>query len=503
MTNKEDYQHADILKDASNDCNNEQSDKDCNRSTLEKAKSKQRKKRELEDLADSQIINARLRSDSGKVYSSGLVVDPPNQDQPALETVTEEETLAQIDIQAEMCLKGDCCKNTSKIIQMISKLQSSVDSVLNKNQAQESIAAENAQKIEGLEEKVEKNEEDVEELIGELKDTKFQLELVTNTVIRQDQQIEFLKKKITEIQQREMLPNIIISGIPESKNEKTIMTFNSFVANQLEIQELIPANKAFRLGSGINRPLLVELRNPEQKKKLYASATKLRGKTNPSGSFYFISDHLPEEMNEDRRRANELISENKKKASSHKLDMNITRGKLVINEEVYQKSVKAPSARDILRPSDDMIKIARSIEIIKGDEDIQQKSQFGSFAATVKSFEEVRAAYLKLKMKYSDATHVSCAFRLPGVNTPQNQDYIDNGEFGCGRSMLKTLKQEKAMNIAVFLVRYYGGKHLGTRRYEIFKELTEKAIHEIHASKAKGREPEENAPDTLPTSDTE
>lgn len=60
-------------------------------------KNKQRKNRELEVLAESQIINARLRSDSGKVYSSGLVVESPSQNT-SLSTVLKEENSGEIEI---------------------------------------------------------------------------------------------------------------------------------------------------------------------------------------------------------------------------------------------------------------------------------------------------------------------------------------------------------------------------------------------------------------------
>lgn len=124
--------------------------------------------------------------------------------------------------------------------------------------------------------------------------------MVSNIVIKQDQQIATLNQKILEIQQREMAPNVVITGIIEIKHEKPIQLFNTFVQKGLEIQELIPADKAFRLGTGNNRPLLVELRHPEDKRKLFARAVKLKGKTNEKGGSYFLADHLPEELNESR-----------------------------------------------------------------------------------------------------------------------------------------------------------------------------------------------------------
>lgn len=467
-----------LITNNDNEDNQENSDKNA----IEKiSKLKQRKNRELGVLDDNQILNARLRSDSGKVYSSSLTVDSASQQDTTLSTVPEEEN--PIDCTAGMCLQGDCCRNTSKIIDMITKLQASVDDVLNKSSSQDLVNNDNAQKLSMLEDACGKNAEDIDDLGNDLKEAQFQLKMVTNIVVRQDQQIGILRQKIMELQQREMFPNLVITGIPEKQGEKPIQCFNEFVANQLEIKELIPANKAFRLGSGASRPLLIELRHPEQKKKLFSSATKLKGKTNAAGGSYFISDHLPEQLNEERRRANELIAENKRKTASHKLDMSIVKGRLIINEEPYKKSVKAPTARDILKPDDSTLATAKEIKIIKGDEHSQDKSQFGSFAAEVKNFEQIRAAYLKLKMKYTDATHVSCAFRLPGANTPQNQDYIDDGEFGCGRTMLKVLQNEEMINTVVFMVRYYGGVHLGVKRFNIFRSLTEAAVKELRQLK--------------------
>lgn len=316
------------------------------------------------------------------------------------------------------------------------------------------------------------------------------MKLVTNILSKQDQQISFLSKRITEIQQREMNANIVISGIVESKNENPIQEFNSFVTNKLELQELIPANRAFRIGSGKVRPLVVQLRDSTKKSKLFANATKLKGKRNSEGGYYFLSDHLPEQLNEERRRINELFSENKKKPASFQLEMELRKGALSINQEPYKKAVQVPTIKNIIRPSDSMYEKAVDTDIIKGGEETKSNSGFASFAVAVKDFDDINAAYLKLKMKYADATHVACAYRLPGANTPINQDSVDDGEIGCGRTMLKAIKDEGLMNVAIFIVRYYGGTHLGTQRFDLFRSLTRKALKQLLISqKQLGVEP--------------
>lgn len=449
-------------------------------------KVKGKKKRELDSMMENSILNSRFRSSSGKVYSSSVSVDArsaSNSSISDLQMVIEGEhdcgeSLDDLS-SLEMCPKEGCCKGMTTLIDMIGKLQKSVDGALKKFDTQEILISNSSHRVQDLQDQMEKQDEAIDDIDRELQDTKFKLQLVSNIVIRQDQQISFLKEKINEIHQREMTSNVIVSGITERKNENPIQAFNQFVQGELELQELIPANKAFRLGSGTNRPLLVELRHSDNKKKLFGNIGKLKGKKNEKGNSYFLSDHLPEEMNETRRRSNELFAENKKKQSSHQLEMGFVHGKLMINEEPYNKSIHAPSAKEILNPNEDLFNKAKELDIVKGKKEAELKSKFVSYAVAVQDFDDIQAAYLNIRMKFPDATHVACAFRLPGSNTPQNQDYVDDGEFGCGRTMLKVLKEAQFMNMAVFIVRFYGGKHLGVRRFEIFRDLAKVAIKNL------------------------
>lgn len=442
-------------------------------------KSKGRRNRELDKLEDSQIIHSRLRSESGKVYSTSVTLD--SNTTASLEALQEEA--------ADMCSK-DCCRKSDQIISMITKLQSSIDDMTTRFTNQEARQDDVIKRVDGLEQKTTTQENDIQELNTELNETKFQLKLITNIVAKQDQQIGFLSNKITEMQQREMTSNVVITGIPENKRERPIQVFNEFVSKQLELQELIPVHRAFRVGSGSNRPLIAELRDADHKRKLFANATRLKGKKNPNGGYFFLSEHLPDKLNEDRRRVNQLFSENKKKPAGFQLDMELNRGALSINQEPYRKAVQVPSIKNMIRPSDDMYAKAMDMDIIKGKEATKNSSKFASFAVAVKDFDEINAAFLKIKMKYADATHISCAYRLPGANTPLNQDYVDDGEFGCGRTMLKVMKDQGLMNVAVFMVRYYGGFHLGVQRFTIFRDLSEAALHQLlSALKSQGIEP--------------
>ena len=77
-----------------------------------------------------------------------------------------------------------------------------------------------------------------------------------------------------------------------------------------------------------------------------------------------------------------------------------------------------------------------------------------------------------MHLKYADATHISCAYRLRSPQLDREQGYEDDGETGQGRAILKAIKDRSMLEICVFVVRYYGGKHLGSRCYEIARDLT-------------------------------
>lgn len=215
--------------------------------------------------------------------------------------------------------------------------------------------------------------------------------------------------------------------------------------------------------------MIAELRDPTTyKPKIYKNAGKLKTKVNALGLRYFISDHLPKEYNETRCRINDLISENKKKPATNQFKMAARQGRLLIDEQVYEKIIHAPSPSELIKPNEELAKIADEIDMVKGKDNTTQSSKFIAYAAAVQDAQDVQAAYIKVRTKFADATHIVCAYRLQGSHTPTLQDYVDDGEFGAGRILLNVLKQEKLMNAVLFLIRHHGGKNIGPTRYDIF-----------------------------------
>lgn len=466
----------------------------------DKDKTTKRWSRELNELnatGENIIMSARLRSDSGKTYSTGMTINTTSSgsDITAIpeEQEGEEPTITQIGepyaqdknfeqnmfAKIQACSQGQCCKNTNTLIEMMQQLQKSMNDIQDGLTVQNSYKAELEDKMENIQECQSHQADEIQELKLDLKQCLNQVKFLSGVVTRQEQQIDMLTRRQTLAFQKSMSSNLVFAGIKETQGENVFQVVQAFIEQNLEISELIPLESAQRFGKGKNRPILLELRHVRDKRKIFERVSKLKGQRNSDGDFYFVSEQLPEEFNENKRRINDLITENKKKPTEEQMSMKVSRGTLLVNGTPYNKAVQAPRVSEVLHPTATIIHLSDELEYHSGKAEYMENSKFQGFAVAVKDHDDVNAAYYRIKLKYPAATHISCAYRLPGNNGPQNQDFCDDGEHGAGRTMLNLLKSEKLMNIAIFMVRIYGGKNIGPARFDIFKQVCLAAIKEL------------------------
>lgn len=107
----------------------------------------------------------------------------------------------------------------------------------------------------------------------------------------------------------------------------------------------------------------------------------------------------------------------------------------------------------------------------------EKMSKFMAFAFPVSTAEEAREVISGVADKYHDARHVCWAYRLgaEGGITQSN----DNGEPSgtAGRPILGQIRSAGLTNVAVAVVRYFGGIKLGTSGLiSAYKESTRLAI---------------------------
>ena len=137
------------------------------------------------------------------------------------------------------------------------------------------------------------------------------------------------------------------------------------------------------------------------------------------------------------------------------------KGRIQVNKTAFMPPIVPPSNADVLLLSHHHHEDVKAMKIINGGEHVEQGSKFYSFAAKVTSLEDINKAYMKMRIKHADSTHICCAYHLEGVQGVNNQFSVDDGEIGASRRMLQVLKDKDVENLAIFVVRHYWRKTPG------------------------------------------
>ena len=315
----------------------------------------------------------------------------------------------------------------------------------------------------------------------------FKIRMLTNIIIRQEEKIDMLERRVTSAYKREIKNNMIIHGIVLDENdpsrEQLVTQAKSFFMEQMEIENTIEISDARLIGLGNNKPLLITLVNIEDKGIIFSNVSNLKGKKNVRKKLYFIQDDMTDEDAEGRKVYLTLLKENKQRETP--LDIKMNHGKIIVNNTVIKPRIIPPTAKDTLQLSSQELEQIQAVKLIKGSEHTEKGSDFFVYVTKVKKLEDINRVYLKMRIKYGDATHISCAYRLDKPNGPFNQQSVDDTDYGCARALLDVMKDKEIDQLALFLVRCYGGVQLGSRSFEIFTQMAERGIHTWNKQNAK------------------
>ena len=305
------------------------------------------------------------------------------------------------------------------------------------------------------------------------------VEDVLRVAVRAEQSVNMLSNRVERIDLKTMKGQLIIRGISETKEEDCRQKIDSFFKEKLEIAEVPTFQSVNRIGKGKTRPLSVKLLDPNQVGLVFKNVGNLKHKRNEHDKPYSIDKQLTETEHVARRRRQEIKKENHLMPVSHALDVESKGDRLYVDNKLYVPEIKPPSAKQVLLVKDGEKSEYRAITVYAGPAKEVQGSQFQAFAAKVKSLEEVRLAYKKVKEGNLAASHIPCGFRLFGSSFHTKQDFADDCDAGLGKTILDALKAQGAFNIAVYIVRHFDGEHIGPTRFDIVRDLTKEIISSI------------------------
>lgn len=108
---------------------------------------------------------------------------------------------------------------------------------------------------------------------------------------------------------------------------------------------------------------------------------------------------------------------------------------------------------------------------------VLKHSEFKAIAVKVHSLEEVRRAYVGVYQRYPASDHIILGYALKDRTSGRiKQGAADDREYGAGVRVKNAIFEAKAKNTAVFVLRKYGGVHLGFDRFRAIESVAKVAI---------------------------
>lgn len=309
-----------------------------------------------------------------------------------------------------------------------------------------------------------------------------EVDILKGVVHRQDIHISSLNNKVTFLTARSMEKNLVISGIEEFRNpvkENCRITVADFLREKMDLNGEPDIKSAYRIGVIVpDKPRQIVIRcTTPMKEWIQKNLGKLKGKRNQLGKGYFITTQLPEQWVENKRILKDEVNrvQNKIDASEAHIPPNerskveVKKGRIHINNVPQKTLLQPPTVLQLMDNSDqDYID---DIKVVGSDLKTEKSSVFQAYAVPTRSLNDVRMAYKNIRQSNSAANHVVAVFRCI-----EGDGFVDDGEHGAGSRLLDKMIEQNYRKKSVFIVRTFGGTHIGPKRFDIMNKLMNQAI---------------------------
>lgn len=304
---------------------------------------------------------------------------------------------------------------------------------------------------------------------------------------RYSQKIRTMEGKILDLTRRGMEQNVVIHGLEEKPkpNEEdcfaTVLEFtDKFLGINLDEADVWKVYRFGKLRKDRARPMFVKL-SYYGKDNVMDHVSALKGRKNHHGQSYFVSEQVPEGIVENRKqiaqRVGVLKAKEAKKPPTQQQEVRIMGEKIVVGGNVDRPLVSTPQPNELFPSMEEQSKINGLNSKIKETlPSYEKNSSFVGLAVETKSIEEVNLAYKAVVQRYPYMDHVMMGYR---VTTPDGEILhggCDDTEYGGGSCVENQLYAMKQNNIATFVVRRYGGIHLGVDRFQTIRAMTSMAV---------------------------
>lgn len=335
---------------------------------------------------------------------------------------------------------------------------------------------------------MEKNQDRLTKMLAENKRLSQDLTITQGILQKYSQKIQVLEQKILDLTRRGMEQNLVFHAIEEADdpvNEdcyRTVANFvHAFLGFEIDPQDIW---KAYRLGphrENKARPIFTKLAY-QAKDKIMDNVGALKDKKNVHDQVRFIAEQIPDGIQEIRKNVNKRAAALRKiedaKPRDQQRPVKVLGDKVIVGGFVQKAEVETPQTMDLFPSVEDQKQINQIARYIKEAEPIYERnSTFVGLAVEVKSVQETNTAYKAVMQRFPFMDHVMMAYQF---RSPEDGGIkygsCDDQEHGGGSAISRFLHLNKIKDIAVFVVRRYGGLHLGPDRFNTITKAAKSAI---------------------------
>ena len=314
--------------------------------------------------------------------------------------------------------------------------------------------------------------------------------ILKGIIHQQSTQLKALNSKVTYLTAKSMETNIIVSNIDgdigtKEKCKDNVVTFlRAKVEIDVDHSEVYIARRLGQWHKNLKHPRSMLFRCKfTLKERIFTNIKNLSDKTNNAGHKYYVNKQLPEVLIEENREIRREVQKLKLKEqdlpNKDKSSIEVKNKVVHIDRQPIVKQIQQIEIEEYFPDSQEKEKQDK-LKLTSSDIVTEQGSSFTAYTIKSGQIHEVRRAYRKIKRNHPGATHVIASFNIAG---PPGQGYQDDGEHGAGYRLTQLLEDHYAQNTTVFVVRMYGGTHLGPKCFEAMKKVAKQALERAGVKK--------------------
>ena len=300
---------------------------------------------------------------------------------------------------------------------------------------------------------------------------------------RQSETIDRMNSKIEDLIKRSMQDNIVIHNHEYTlENGQPAWDLRPVVLDFLKSKlNMDPDEREIFVAHKLGENSIVARVYPGLKNDVFQNVDQLKGVKNSKNKSVYITDQQPEAPRARRMYAKELEKEltaSYSGVAGKKPKIEVKKDTVYVNNEPQKNQCPAPKPIDVLDIDLDEREKIDNVNLSEVEIKAEKGSKFRGLCTKASNRPEVRLAYKKARMMYPAATHIMCGYAIKTSKDKLEYGRDDDGEWGGSHRIVEAIKAKNLSNIVVFVIRQFGGQHLGAKRFDCIKSCAEKVIKE-------------------------